>query len=156
MFSLVQFSPSILSDSLPLHGLQHARPPCPSPNPGAYSNSCPLSWSCHPTISSSVVPFSSCPQIFPSIGVFSNESILHIRWPMYWSCNFSINPSSEYSGLITFRMVWLDLFSVQGTLKSLLHYIKTETIHFPSMIKCVYIYKISTFLNAIFSKLGFI
>ena len=101
-------------------------------------------------------PLLLLPSIFPSIGVFSNESILHIRWPMYWSFSFSISPSSEYSGLISFRMVWLDLFAVQGTLKSLLHYIKTETIHFPSMIKCVYIYKISTFLNAIFSKLGFI
>ena len=62
------------------------------------------------------------PSIFPSIRVFSNESVLHIRWPKYWSFNFSINPSNEYSGLISFRMDWLDLLTVQGTLKSLLQY----------------------------------
>ena len=89
------------------------------------------------------------PSIFPSITVFSNESVLHIRWPKYWSFSLSIS-------LISFRMDWLDLLSVQGTLKNLLHYNKTETIHLPSMIKCVYIYKSSTFLNAIFSKVDFI
>ena len=94
-------------------------------------------------------PLLLLPSIFSSIRVFSNESVLHIRWPKYWSFSFSIS-------LISFRMDWLDLLSVQGTLKSLLHYIKTETIHIPSMIKCVYIYKISTFLNAIFSEVGFI
>ena len=62
------------------------------------------------------------PSIFPSIGVFSNESVLHIRWPKYWSFSFSISPSNEYSGLISFRMDWLDLLAVQGTLKSLLQY----------------------------------
>ena len=62
------------------------------------------------------------PSIFPSIRVFSNESVLHIRWPKYWSFNFSISPSSEYSGLISFRMDWLDLLAVQGTLKSLLQH----------------------------------
>ena len=66
----VQFSPSVVSDSLRPHGPQHTRPPCPSPTPGACSNSCPLSWWCHPTISSSVVPFSSCPQSFPASGSF--------------------------------------------------------------------------------------
>jgi len=71
-----------MSDSLWPHGLQHARLPCPSPTPRACSNSCPSSWWCHPTISSSVIPFSSCLQSFP-IGVFSNESVLHIRWPKY-------------------------------------------------------------------------
>ena len=69
-FTSVQFSCSVLCDSLRPHGLQHARPPCPSPTPGAYSNSCPLSWWCHPTISSSVIPFSSCPQSFPASGSF--------------------------------------------------------------------------------------
>ena len=98
-----QFSRSIVSDSLRPHGLQHARPPCPSPTPGACSNSCPLSRWCHPTNSSSVVPFSSCLPIFPSIRVFSNESVLPIRWPKYWSFSFNISPSSEYSGLISFR-----------------------------------------------------
>ena len=62
------------------------------------------------------------PSIFPSIRVFSNESILHIRWPKYWSFSFSISPSNEYSGLTSFRIDWLDLFAVQGTLKSLLQY----------------------------------
>ena len=66
----VPFSRSVMSKSLPPHGLQHARPPCPSPTPGAYPNSCPLSWWCHPTISSSVVPFFSCPQSFPASGSF--------------------------------------------------------------------------------------
>ena len=68
--SSVQFSWSVVSDSLWPHGLQHARPPCPSPTPGVYSNSCPLSWWCHPTISPSVVPFSSCPQSFQASGSF--------------------------------------------------------------------------------------
>ena len=68
-------------------------------------------------------PLLLLPSIFPSIRVFSNESALHISWPMYWKFSFSIGPSSEYSGLISFRMDWLDLLAVQGTLKSLLqHY----------------------------------
>ena len=66
----VQFGHSVVSDSLQPHGLQHARPPCPSPTPGAYSNSCPSSWWCHPPISSSVIPFSSCLQSFPALGSF--------------------------------------------------------------------------------------
>ena len=69
-YSSVQFSCSVMSNSLRLHGLQHSRPPCPSPTPGVYSNSCPLSQWCHPTISSSVVPFSSCLQSFPASGSF--------------------------------------------------------------------------------------
>ena len=113
----VQFSRSVVSDSLWPHGLQHARLPCPLPTPGACSNSCPLSQGCHPTISSSVVTFSSHLQSFLG-SVFSNESVLHIRWPKYWSFSFSISPSNEYSGLISFRMDWLDLLAVQGTLKS--------------------------------------
>ena len=124
-FTVSQFSHSVVSDSLQLHGLQHARLLCPSPTPRAYSNSCPLSWWCHPTILSSVVPFSSCllwPSIFPSIRVSSNELALHIRWPKYWSFSFSISPSNEYSELISFRMDWLDLLAVQGTLKSLLQH----------------------------------
>ena len=94
--------------------------PCPSPTPGVYPNSCPSSRWCHPAISSSVVPFSSCPQIPPSIKVFSNESTHRMRWPKYWSFSFNINPSNEHSGLISFRMDWLALLAVQGTLKSLL------------------------------------
>ena len=108
----VQFSCSVVSDSLGPHGLQHTRRPCPSLTPGVYSNSSPLSQWCHSTISSSVFPFSSCLQSFPAIRVFSNESVLHIRWPKYWSFNFSISPSNEYSGLISFRMNWLDLLAV--------------------------------------------
>ena len=100
------------------HGLQHTRPPCPSPAPGTYSNSCPLSQWCHPTISSSVVPFSSHLQSFPASGSFL---VLHIRWSNYWSFSFSISPSNEYSGLISFRIDWLDL-AVQKTLKSLLQH----------------------------------
>ena len=119
-----------MSDSLWPHGLQHARPPCPSPTPGVYSNSCPLSQWCHPIISSSVVPFSSCLQFFPIIRVFSNESVLCIRWPKYRSFSFSISPSSEYSGLISLRMDWLDLLAVQGVLKCLLqhHSSKASTL----------------------------
>ena len=72
------------------------------------------------------------PSIFPSIGVFSNESVLHIRWPKYWSFRFSISPSNEYSGLISFRMDCLDLFAVQGTLKSLLQHCSSKA----SILQC--------------------
>ena len=80
----VQFNRSVVSDSLWPHEPQHARPPCPSPTPGVYPNPCPLSWWCHPTISSSDCPLLLPPSIFPSIRVFSNESALCIRWPKYW------------------------------------------------------------------------
>ena len=109
----------VMSDSLWPHRLQHARPLCPSPTPRVYENSCLSSWWCHPTISSSVIPFSPCLQSFPASG---NESVLRIRWPKYWSFSFSISPSNEYSGLISFRMDWLDLLADQGTLKSLLQH----------------------------------
>ena len=111
-----------MSYSVQPHGLQDTRPPCPSPTPGVYSNSCPLSRWCHPTISSSVVPFLSCRQSFPASESFSNESALRIRWPKYWSFSFNFSPSNEYSGLISFRMDWFDLLAVQGILKSLLQY----------------------------------
>ena len=123
----VQFSHSVVSNSLRPHGLQHARLPCPSPAPEACSNSCPLNWWCHPTISVLHRPLLLLPSVFPSIRVFSNESVLHIRWPKYWSFSFSINPSSEYSGLISFRINWLDLLAVQGTLKSLLQHHSSRT-----------------------------
>ena len=87
---------------------QHARPPCPSPTPGVHSDSHPSSPWCHPAISSSVVPFSF-------ITVFSNESTLRMRWPKYWNFSFTISPSNEHPGLISFRMDWLDLLAVQGT-----------------------------------------
>ena len=113
---LLQFSYSVVYETLQPHGLQHARPPCPSPTPGGYSNSCPLSRWCHPTTSSSVVPFSSRLQAFPASGSF------HIRWSKYWTFSFNISPSNEYSGLISFRIDWLDLLAVQGTLKRLLQH----------------------------------
>ena len=113
----VEFS-SVVSSSLPPHGLQHARPPCPSPAPRVYSNSCQWSRWCHPATSSPVTPFLLWPSIFSSIRVFSNESALHIGWPKYWSFSFNISPSKEYSGLISFRMGWFDLLAVLGTLKS--------------------------------------
>ena len=121
VFSSVQFSRSVMSDSLQPRGLQHTRPPCPSPTTRVYSNSCSLTPWCHPAISS-CRPLLLPPSILPSIRVFSNESALHIRWPKYWSFSFSISPSNEYSGLIPFRMDWLDLLAVQGTLKSLLQH----------------------------------
>ena len=108
-----QFSRSVVSNSLWPHRLQHPRAPCPSPTPRASSNSCPLSQWCHPTISSCHLLL-LLPSIFPSIRVFSNELVLLIRWPKYWS--FSMSHSNEYSGLISIR---IDL-AVQGTVKSFL------------------------------------
>ena len=119
LFSSV--SHSVMSNSLQPHGLQHARLPCPSPTPRAYPNSCP---------SELVMPSNHLilccpillPSIFPSIRVFSNESVLHIQWPFHWSFIFNISPSNEHPGLISFRMDRLDLLAVQGTLKSLLQH----------------------------------
>ena len=105
--------------TLSLHGLQHARLPCPSLSPGVFSVHVHWVQWCYLTISSSA-PLLLPPSISPSIRVFSNESTLHIRWPKYWSFSFSISPSNEHSRLISFRMDWLDLLAVQGTLKSLL------------------------------------
>ena len=106
------------SNSLQPHGRQHTRLSCTSPTPRACSNSCPCVMTsnqlilCHPLL--------LLPSVLPSIRVFSNESVLCIRWPKYWS--FSFSPSSEYSGLISFRNDWLDLLAVQRTLKSLLQH----------------------------------
>ena len=108
------FSRLVMSSSLQLHGLQHVSLLYLPLSLGACSNSCPLSWWCHPTLSSAVVP-SPLPSIPPSIRVFSNEPVLHIRGPKYWS--FSFSPSNEYSGLISFRIDWFDLYAVQGTLR---------------------------------------
>ena len=110
-----------MSSSLQLHGLHHARLPCLSLFPELSSNSSPLSRWCHPTILSGC-PLFLLPSVFPSIRVFSNESALCIRWPKYWSFNFSISPSTEYSRLISFRIDWFDLLAVQGTLKSFLQH----------------------------------
>ena len=112
-----------MSDSLRPHGLQHVRLPCPSSTAGAYSNSCPSSQWCHSTIYLILCHPLLPPSIFPSIRVLPNESALCIRWwPKYWSFSFNINPSNEHPGLISFRMDWLDLLKVQGTLKSLLQH----------------------------------
>ena len=112
-----------MSDSLRPHESQHARPPCPSPTPGHDSRSLRL-MSIESVIPSSHLilccPLLLLPPIPPSIRVFSNELTLHMRWPKYWSFSFSIIPSKEIPGLISFRMDWLDLLAVQGTLKSLL------------------------------------
>ena len=96
---LLLFSCSLVSDSLQPHGLQHARLPCPSPTPRVCLNSCPLSWWCHPIISSFDTLFSSCPQSFLGSGFFFQWIGSSIRWLKYWY--FSISPSSEYSGLIS-------------------------------------------------------
>ena len=131
-FSSVQFSCSVLSDSLQPHELQHTRPPCPSPTPGVHSDSTSIE-SVMP--SSSLIlcrPFLLLPPIPPSIRVFSNESTLHMRWPKYWSFSFSIIPSKEIPGLISFRMDWLDLLAVQGTLKSLLQHHSSKA----SILQC--------------------
>ena len=129
-FSSVQFLSHVRLFVSP--GLQHARLPCPSPTPGAYSDSYPSSRWCHPTVSS-CPPLLLLPSIFPSIRVFSSESVLCIRWPKYWSFSFSISPSNEYPGLVSFRMDWLDLLAVQGTLKSLLRHHSSK----PSILQCL-------------------
>ena len=122
-----------MSDSLRPHESQHARPPCPSPTPGVHSSS---------TSIESVLPSNYlilCRLLFillpipPSIRVFSNESTLHIRWPKYWSFSFSISSSKEHPVPISFRIDWLDLLAVQGTLKSLLqHHSSKASILWPS------------------------
>ena len=119
-----------MSDSLRPHELQHASPPCPSPTPGVHPNSRPSSQWCHLAFSSSVIPFSSCPQSLPA-SVFSNESTLR-----YWSFSFSISPSKEHPGLISFRMDWLDLLAVQGTLKSLLQHHGFISMQFYNFLCC--------------------
>ena len=118
----VQFSSSVVSDCLGPHVLQHARPLCPSPTLRSLlklmSTELVMTFNhlilCHPLL--------LLPSIFPSIRVISNESILHIMWPRYWSFSFKTSLSNAYSGLISFRMDWLDLLADQGTLKSLLQH----------------------------------
>ena len=129
-FSSVQFNLSVVSDSLQPCGLQHARPPCLSPSPGAYSNSCPLSQWCHPTIPSSVIPFSSHLQSFLASGAFPMSQLFASgSQSVGVSASASahqvgISPSNEHPGLISFRMDWLDLLAVQDckTLKNLLQH----------------------------------
>ena len=111
---------SSVARSLQPHGLQHARLPCLSQAPRIYPDSCPLVMPSNHLIL--CCPLLLLPSIFPSIRVFSNESALHIRWPKLWSFTFSISPSNEFSGLISFRMDRLDFVAIQGTLKSLLQH----------------------------------
>ena len=116
-----QFSHSVVSNSLWPHESQHTRPPCPSQTPGVYSDSCPSSQWCHPAISSSVVPFSSCPQSLPASGSFPMRQLFPWRGQSIGvSASASVLPMN--SGFISFRMDWLDLLAVQGTLKSLLQH----------------------------------
>ena len=116
------FSCSVVSDSLWSHGLWHTRLSHPSPSPGVCSNSCPLSCWCHPTLSSSLVPFSSCLQSFPASRSFlMSQFFTSGGQSIGTSASASVLPM-KYSGLISFRMDWLDLFAVQGTLKSLLQH----------------------------------
>ena len=122
--SVNQFSHSVVPSFLPCYGLQHAKLPCPSPTPGACSDACPSSRWCHPTCLLLLLP-----SVFPSSRVFSKESVLHVRWPKYWSFSFSISLSNEYLGLTSFRIDWFNLLAVQGTLKSLLqHYSSKASI----------------------------
>ena len=107
--SSVQYSRSVMSNSLRPHEPQ---PPCPSPTPGVHPNSCPLSWWCHPAISSSVIPLLLLPSIFPSIRVFSNESSLRMRWPKYWSFSLaSFFPKKSQGWSPSERTGWISLQS---------------------------------------------
>ena len=133
----VQVSHSVFSHSV-IHELQHARLPCPSPTSGACSNSCSIYLVmpsnhlilCHPLL--------FLHSVFPSIRVFSNELALRIRWAKYWS--FSISPSNEYLGLISFRICWFDLLAVQGTLNSLLQHHNLKT----SVLQCSVFFMVQT------------
>ena len=119
-----------MSNSLQPRGLQHTRPPWPSPIPGVYSNSCPLSRWCHPTISSSANPSPPALNLSQHQGLFQWVSSSH--QVKFWSFSFSFNPSNDYSGLISFRMDLLDLLAVQETLKSLLQHHSSKT----SILRC--------------------
>ena len=131
-FSSVQFSCSVMSDSLQsLNRMSHSTPGLPVHHQSrVHSDSRPLGeW----TPSSHLIlgrPRLLLPPIPPSIKIFSNESTLRMRWPKYWSFSFSITPSKEHPGLISFRMDWLDLLAVQGTLKSLLHHLSSKVLSF--------------------------
>ena len=113
---MVVFSHPVMSSSSWPHGLQHVRPLCPSTSPEVCPSSYPLHWWCHPAISSSDALFSFCPQIFPSIRDFSNESAIRIRWPKNWSFSFSISPSDKYSRLISLKIDWFDDLAVKELL----------------------------------------
>ena len=125
------FSRSVVSHSLQPQRLWHVGLPCPSPSLGACSNSCPLSQWCHPTVSSSVVPFSSGFNLSQHQGLFQWVGS-RIRWPKYWSFSISISPSNEYSGLISFRTDWFDHLTIQGILKSFLQHHSSKA----SILQC--------------------
>ena len=126
----IQFSRSVVSDSLRRHEPQHARPPCPSPTPGVHPNLRPSSWWCHTTISSSVIPF-SCPQSLPGAGSLPMSQLFTSGGQSTGvSASASVFPMKE--GLISFRMDWLDLLAVQGTLKSLLQHHSSKA----SILQC--------------------
>ena len=142
---LLLFSRWGMSDSLWIHGLQHARLPCPSLSSRVCSNSCPSSWWCHPTIASTVAPFSSCLQSFPAPGSFAVSQFFSSGSQNVGASSFSISPSNEYSVLISFRIDWLDLLAVQGTLKSLLQHHSSK----PSILQCsaFYIIQLSSSIH---------
>ena len=117
----VQFSHSVVSSSLQPHGLQHTRPPCPSPTPRVYSNSCPLSQWCHPTTHPLSSPSPTAFNLSQHQGLYKWVSSSY-QVAKYWSFSFSISPFNEYSWFISLRIDWLDLLAVQGTLKSLLQH----------------------------------
>ena len=132
-WQLVQFSHSVVSDSLWPHEPQHARPPCPSPTPGAHPKPCPLNQWCHPTISSSVVPFTFCPQSFPASGSFPMSQLLTSGGQSIGvSASTSVLPMNTQDWWISFGMDWLDLLAVQGTLKSLLQHHSSKA----SILRC--------------------
>ena len=135
-FSSVQFSCSVVSDSLRPHESQHARRPCPSPSPGVHSDSCPSTWWCHPAISSSVKPFSSCPQSLPA-----SESSPMSQLFSWGGRIIGVSAlASSFQGMSSFRMDWLDLLAVQGTLKSLFqHHSSKPSILWRSAFE-IYIY----------------
>ena len=122
LYSSVQFSRSVLSDCFRPHRPQHARLPCPSPTPRSLLKLMSIELVMPSNHLILCRPLLLPPSIFPGIRVFPSESVLRIRWPKYWSFSFNIRPSSEYSGLISLRMDWLDLLAIQGTLKSLLQH----------------------------------
>ena len=130
--SLLQFSCSVVSDSLWPHEPQHARPPCPSPTAGVCPNPSPLSWKCHPIISSSVVPFSSCPQSFLASGSFPMSQLFASGGQSIGVSASGITLSNEHTGPISFRMDGLDLLAVQGTLKSLVQHHSSKS----SILQC--------------------
>ena len=124
---------SVVSNSLWPYELQHTRPPCPSPTPWVYSNSCPSSQWCHPSISSSVIPFSSCPQSLPASGSFPMSQFFPSGGQSIGvSASASVLPMNTQDWLISFRMDWLDLLATQGTLKSLLQHHSSKA----SILQC--------------------